>query len=77
MFILIINKNFTAVINRDSSEIRTRDHYIKSVMLYLLSYGIIKKTNGNFTTAVSIMTTNKRMEHLTITRKIAVVIILF
>ena len=52
---MIINENFTTIINRDSSEIRTRDPYIKSVMLYLLSYGIIKKTNGNFTTAVSII----------------------
>jgi hypothetical protein len=32
----------------DPAGIRTQDPYIKSVMLYQLSYGIFKKAEGNF-----------------------------
>lgn len=54
---MLINKNFTAVINRDSNKIRTCDPNIKSVMLYQLSYGIINKNSRCFTTAATIIDT--------------------
>lgn len=42
----IINGNFTTTINRDFTENRTPNPYIKSVVLCQLSYEIIKKLTG-------------------------------